>query len=88
MVHALEYLTERALSDLLDYLEAEPYMVILTDAVVPVGIVVPVVNDSLGLGRMNFMLVTRQIVDLLELCNFLLLQVGQELTVVFNSLCG
>ena len=49
MVEAFEYLSECALSDLFDDLEAESDLIVLGYAVIAVAVVVPVVDDPLGL---------------------------------------
>ena len=57
MVEAFEYLSECALSDLFDDLEAESDLIVLGYAVIAVAVVVPVVDDPLGLGRVYLELV-------------------------------
>jgi len=57
VVETFEDLAEGALAYLLDDLEPEANLVILRDPVVAVSIIVAVVNDPLGLGGVDLVLV-------------------------------
>lgn len=57
VVETFQDLTESALADLFDDLEPEAYLVILRYPVVAVSIIVAVVNDPLGLGGVDLVLI-------------------------------
>jgi hypothetical protein len=54
VIETFQDLTECTLADLFNNLEAEPYLVILRDPIVTIGIIVAVINDPLSLCGMNF----------------------------------
>ena len=61
MVEAFEDLAEGALANLLDDLEPEANLVILRDPVVAVSVIVAVVDDPLGLGGVDLVLIGGQV---------------------------
>ena len=88
MIEALEDLSESALANLFDYLEAEPNLIILRYAIVPVGVIIAVVNDPLSLGRVYLELVRCKIEYFFEFLDLRDLGLSQELTVGLGGLCG
>lgn len=69
VVETFEDLAEGALANLLDNLEPEANLVILRDPVVAVSVIVAVVNDPLGLGRVDLVLVGGEVEYFLEFLN-------------------
>jgi hypothetical protein len=88
VIKALENLSESALANLFDYLEAEPNLIILRYAIVPVGVIIAVVNDPLSLGRVYLELVRCKIEYFFEFLYLRDLGLSQELTVALGGLCG
>ena len=69
MVETFEDLAESALANLLNDLESEANLVILRDPVVAVSVIVAVVNDPLGLGGVDLVLVGGEVEYFFELLN-------------------
>lgn len=70
MVETFQDLTESALADLLNYLEPEADLVILRYPVVAVSVIVAVVNDSLGLGGVDLVLIRGKVEYFFKFLNF------------------
>lgn len=70
VVETFQDLAKSALPNLLNNLESEANLVVLGDPIVSVGVIIAVVDDSLGLGRVDLVLVRGQVVDLLKLLDF------------------
>ena len=69
VVETFEDLAESALANLLDNLEPEANLVILRDPVVAVSVIVAVVDDPLGLGGVDLVLVGGEVEYFFELLN-------------------
>lgn len=69
MVETFEDLAEGALANLLNDLEPEANLVILRDPVVAVSVIVAVVNDPLGLGGVDLVLIGGEVEYFFELLN-------------------
>ena len=57
MIKALKYLPKSSLTNLLDDLEPETYLIILANAIVPISIIIAIVHYPLCVGRMDLILV-------------------------------
>ena len=57
VVETFQDLTESSLANLLNDLEPEAYLIILRYPVVAISVIVTVVNDPLGLGRVDLVLI-------------------------------
>lgn len=69
VVETFQDLTESALANLLNDLKSEAYLVILRDPVVAVSVIVAVVNDPLGLGGVDLVLVRGKVEYFFEFLN-------------------
>ena len=69
VVETFEDLAESALANLLNDLEPEANLVILRDPVVAVSVIVAVVDDPLGLGGVDLVLVGGEVEYFFELLN-------------------
>ena len=69
MVETFEDLAESALANLLNDLESEANLVILRNPVVAVSVIVAVVNDPLGLGGVDLVLVGGEVEYFFEFLN-------------------
>ena len=69
MVETFEDLAESALANLLDNLEPEANLVILRDSVVAISVIVAVVDDPLGFGGVDLVLVGGEVEYFFELLN-------------------
>ena len=57
VVKAFQDLSEGALANLLNNLESKAYLIVLRDSIVTICVIIAIVDDSFGLGRMNFVFI-------------------------------
>lgn len=57
MIEALKYLSECSLTYLLNDLKPKSNLIVLTNAIVPVSIIITIIHYPLCIGCMNFILV-------------------------------
>ena len=69
VVETFQDLTESSLANLLNDLEPEAYLIILRYPVVAISVIVTVVNDPLGLGRVDLVLIWGKVEYFFEFLN-------------------